>query len=63
MKKAGNRCELVPYESAGHGFFNWGRGLNKNFADTLGRTHRFLVSLGWTKGEPAVADFFKEASQ
>lgn len=45
----GARCELVSYDGAGHGFFNYGRGDNKAFKDTLARTDAFLVSLGYLK--------------
>ncbi len=44
MKKAGNRCELVGYESQPHGFFNTAR-----YAETLAEADRFLVSLGYLK--------------
>jgi acetyl esterase/lipase len=60
MKKAGNRCELVGYPGEGHGFFNYRNGGGKNFFDTLEKTHRFLASLGWIKGEPNVKEFFAE---
>lgn len=55
MKEAGNRCELVPYEGQGHGFFNYGRGKgNQNFIDTVGKMDAFLTSLGYLKGKPTV---------
>lgn len=47
MRAAGNRCELVPYEGAPHGFFNYGRGGNEAYYDTLRRMDAFFVSLGW----------------
>ena len=47
MKAAGNRCELVGYDGQAHGFFNYGRGDNANYRDTIARTDTFLVSLGW----------------
>lgn len=40
MKKAGNRCDLIGYEGASHGFFN----SNK---DTVKRMDEFLKSLGY----------------
>ena len=43
MKKAGNRCELVGYEGAGHSFFDDG----KYFDLTLAETDKFLTGLGW----------------
>jgi len=47
MNSAGNRCELVGYEDAGHGFFNHGRGDGSYYTDTVRRMDAFLVSLGW----------------
>ncbi|MFT5469313.1 MAG: acetyl esterase [Verrucomicrobiales bacterium] len=47
MKEAGARCELVSYEGEGHGFFNYGRGENVVFEDTMKELDAFLVSLGW----------------
>lgn len=47
MAKAGNRCELVPFEGAGHGFFNFGRGDNSAYRQTLQKADEFLVSLGF----------------
>jgi len=50
MKKAGNRCELIGFDGAPHGFFN----RDPFFAQTLKATDTFLVSLGWlTKAEAA----------
>lgn len=47
MKKAGNRCELVGYEDAGHSFFNQ----DKYYELTIAETDKFLAGLGWlTKG-------------
>lgn len=47
MESAGNRCELVGYEDAGHGFFNYGRGDGSAYNDTVRRMDAFLVSLEW----------------
>ncbi|WP_347244768.1 alpha/beta hydrolase [Thermogutta sp.] len=47
MKKAGNRCELVPFEGAGHGFFNFGRGDNSAYQKTLELADKFLVEIGF----------------
>ncbi len=54
MKSAGNRCELVGYDEQPHGFFNYGRGDNRHYRDTLRRMDRFLASLGWLEGEPTL---------
>lgn len=43
MIKAGNRCELVGYEGAGHSFFDDG----KYYDLTLAETDKFLTGLGW----------------
>jgi acetyl esterase/lipase len=45
MKAAGARCELVGYEQAGHGFYNFGRDHHRTSAEM----DAFLVSLGWLK--------------
>ena len=46
MTKAGNRCELVGFEGAGHAFFNQ----EPAFDETMRSTERFLASLGWLNG-------------
>ncbi len=43
MKNAGNRCELVGYEGAGHSFFNQ----DKYYELTIAETDKFLTGLGW----------------
>ncbi len=45
MKAAGIRCQLVGFEDAGHGFYNYGRGQSQ----TLAQMDAFLVRLGWLK--------------
>ena len=57
MQKVHCRFELVTYEGERHGFFNFGRGDNSKFRDTLTRTDQFLESLGWIAGKPAVESF------
>lgn len=57
MVKAGNQCELVGYEGQPHGFFNFGRNKNQFAIETLTAADRFLVSLGWLRGDPAVETF------
>jgi acetyl esterase len=47
-KELGNRCELVTYEGADHGFFNVG----DYFNDTVQRMDAFLVSLGYIQAAP-----------
>ena len=49
MKKYGNRCELVPFEERGHGFFNYNGGENPDFYTTMENTVKFLTSLGYLK--------------
>lgn len=46
INELGGSCELVGYDGAGHGFFNYNRGTDA-FGDTMRRTAEFLVSLGW----------------
>ena len=54
--KSGNRCELVAYPGASHGFFNYGRGgtPGESFLDTVSKLDQFLASLGYLEGEPTV---------
>lgn len=52
MNELEGRCELVGYDGAGHGFFNYGRGGGEAYGDTVSRMDAFLESLGWL--EPAV---------
>jgi acetyl esterase len=47
MKKAGNRCELVPFAGQGHGFFNNRRGDSRYYKETLKAADDFLVSIGY----------------
>ena len=57
MKAAGNRCELVGFDGQGHGFFNYGRGDNRFFRETLKQADEFLASLGYLSGPPQVERF------
>jgi acetyl esterase/lipase len=60
MKAANVRCELDLYEGRQHGFFNQrGKG-NADFLKTTESVDRFLTSLGYLEGEPAVEAFFKK---
>jgi acetyl esterase len=59
MKAAGNRCELVGFEGQSHGFFNYGRGDNRSFRETLKQADQFLASLGYLTGPPQVEEWFK----
>lgn len=43
MEKVGSRCDLILYEGAGHGFFNFKR---KDYESTIMETVKFLRSLG-----------------
>jgi len=58
MKKAGNRCELLTFEGASHGFFNYGRGDGTAFVETVRAMDRFLVELGYLEGEPTISSDF-----
>lgn len=51
MKKYGNRCELVPFIGRDHGFFNWNNGDNPDYFATMDYTVKFLISIGYLKGE------------
>jgi len=53
MKEAGNRCELVPFEEQGHGFFNGSlfrpNNSDDSFHATMERSTTFLTELGLLK--------------
>lgn len=51
MVQNGIRSELVLYEGADHGFFNY-RGDKKYFRETVIEMDRFLTSLGYLSGTP-----------
>ncbi len=55
--EAGNRCELVGYPDATHGFFNFGRDGSPGefYPATVHRLHQFLQSLGYLDSEPSIA--------
>lgn len=53
MHEHGNRCELVGYEGADHGFFIYGNDSNAPFIDTVAKMDAFLVSIGYLSGAPA----------
>jgi acetyl esterase/lipase len=61
MKHLGNRCQLVGFEGAQHGFFNYGRNRNKSFIATLRQADQFLASLGYLRGKPSVESFVAES--
>ena len=52
MKHSGSYCELIGYEGQQHGFFNYGRGENRYYRETLAAADAFLVSLGFLAPEP-----------
>ena len=54
VQSVGSRCELVGYDGANHGFFNYGRGDGTAYTDTVRRMDEFFVSLGWL--ETSVSD-------
>ena len=53
MEDSGNRCDVVIYDGQEHGFFNYGRSI-KYYKETVLEMDRFLISLGYIKGEPTV---------
>lgn len=50
MIELGNKCTLVPYKGASHGFFN--DKSSSFYADTFNKMDEFLVSLGYLKAAP-----------
>lgn len=59
VEKVGGRCDLLAYEGAAHGFFNFGRGGNVAFVKTVVAADKFLASLGFLKGPPTVEAWLK----
>lgn len=57
MKAAGNRCELVAFDGQPHGFYNYRRGDDRLFRETLKQADQFLASLGYLTGPPQVEKF------
>ena len=49
MEAAGNRCEMVMFPGAKHGFFNFGRGDGTAYRDTVKAMDNFLRSLEMLK--------------
>lgn len=54
MQQAGNLCKLVPFEGRAHGFFNFGRGDNKDFVATVRMMDEFLSAQGFLDGKPTI---------
>ena len=54
MGMKSNRCELIGYAGAKHGFFNHGRGDGSAYTDTVKRMDQFFVSLTWLEGVPTI---------
>jgi acetyl esterase/lipase len=48
--KRGNRCQLIGYENATHGFFNPQNAGGKWYRETLLEVDRFLVEVGYLRG-------------
>jgi acetyl esterase/lipase len=46
-RAAGNRCDVVGYEGAGHGFFNPPNEAGRWYRETLRDAERFLTTLGY----------------
>lgn len=51
MTELGSSCELVGYEGAQHGFFNYSRKDKKAYEDTLAKTDAFLTKLGYIEAK------------
>ena len=63
MKKAGNVCQLVPFEGKGHGFFNVNKQDDQSQLDTLQQADAFLVSLGYLVAQPTTEQRKSAANQ
>ena len=51
-RQLGNRCEVIGYEGATHGFFNYGRN-DKWYNETLQEMDAFLTKLGYLPARPS----------
>lgn len=47
MKACGNTCSVVLYPDAKHGWFNYGRGDNSAFHETMAEVEKFLTRLSY----------------
>lgn len=54
MKEFGNRCEVVPFEKLGHGFFRYNKDKNPAFLATMESTVKFLISIGYLNEETII---------
>jgi len=52
MRELGSRCDVAGFDGQEHGFFNYGRGENEMYRETLRRADEFLTSLEYLKGRP-----------
>lgn len=52
MRKHGNRCEVIGFKDAAHGFFNLRRGNDTFNQATTRLMDEFFISLGWLEGVP-----------
>lgn len=48
MKELGNSCEVIAFEGAKHGFFNY----DPDYHNTLIKTDSFFIKLGYLTGQP-----------
>ncbi len=55
MRDVGSRSELMLFEGAAHGFFNYGRGGGSAYRKTVRAMDEFLTSLGYLEGKPTIA--------
>ena len=54
MDAVGSRCDLLIYEGRKHGFFNFERS-PEDYQKTVYEADKFLISLGYLKGEPTIS--------
>ena len=60
-RELGNRCELLTWKDQRHGFFNYRPEQDpKMFIETVEAADRFLTSLGYLEGEPAIEKFAEQ---
>jgi acetyl esterase/lipase len=54
MEDVGSRCDLFLYEGQKHGFFNYDEKNLHYYKETVYQADKFLISLGYSTGEPTI---------
>ena len=63
MAQFGQRCDLHLYKGQPHGFFNYRKGKNTYYFQTVIETDKFLASLGYIEGQPTLKNEVSKAEK